>query len=443
MPPRQPKSLAESQELVQTVDLLTKAAQTVVSEWKKEADILNNPATTTRPHAYPITATLPSHGLYEAQRIVLAATGKLTELVSEPSERLIEVAAQYQESRALYIAAERRIADILAGQGGGGGGGGSSSNGAGKHISDISKEAKIESRKLSRILRCLSSMGIFKQTGQDVFANNSISAALVSNEPLRAFIRLANGDAFSASDRLPHTLLNPQTGSSYDVAKTSWQNTIGTTKSRWEWIEERVKPEELVPSGVHYPGIPSLVLEPQPQGEDGLLSKAYPDLRFVVQDRAPVAKQGQELWLKEKPDLITSGRVKFLAHDFFTKNPVEGADIYFLRYIIHDWSDEYCVRILSAVRQSMAPHSRVLICDQVMNTTLGSPYQTSAPAPLPANYGYHTRFSHSRDITMMATINGIERTPEEFKAIIEAAGLKIRQILAVRSQVSLIEAELA
>jgi hypothetical protein len=100
------------------------------------------------------------------------------------------------------------------------------------------------------------------------------------------------------------------------------------------------------------------------------------------------------------------------------------------------------VKILKGVKNSMTSTSRLLIVEQVMNTTLGSPELPSAPAPLPANYGYHTRFSHSRDLTMMASINGIERTPEEFKVIIEAAGLKIKQIWGVRSQVSLIEAVL-
>jgi hypothetical protein len=28
------------------------------------------------------------------------------------------------------------------------------------------------------------------------------------------------------------------------------------------------------------------------------------------------------------------GRVKFMKHDFFTCNPVHGADIYWLRYIL-------------------------------------------------------------------------------------------------------------
>ncbi len=87
----------------------------------------------------------------------------------------------------------------------------------------------------------------------------------------------------------------------------------------------------------------------------------------------------------------------------------------------------------------MGPHSRILVCDQVMNTTLGSPELTSAPAPLPANYGYHTRYSHTRDLAMMSIINGIERTPAEFKDIVERAGLKLQKIWDCRSAVSLVE----
>ncbi|KAL1962454.1 hypothetical protein VTN77DRAFT_9655 [Rasamsonia byssochlamydoides] len=128
-----------------------------------------------------------------------------------------------------------------------------------------------------------------------------------------------------------------------------------------------------------------------------------------------------------------------MTHNFFDQNPVEGADVYWLRYILHDWSDDYCVWILKALQPSMRENSRVLICDQVMNTTVGSEGIKPAPEPLPANYGYFTRYSHQRDITMMSVINGIERTPAEFKAIIEQAGLVMSKIYDCRSQVSLVE----
>jgi hypothetical protein len=88
---------------------------------------------------------------------------------------------------------------------------------------------------------------------------------------------------------------------------------------------------------------------------------------------------------------------------------------------------------------SMGESSRLLICDQVMNTTLGCEEVKSAPEPLPANYGYFTRYSHQRDIAMMELINGIERTPAEFKDIVQSAGLVLRKIYDCRSQVGLIE----
>ena len=40
---------------------------------------------------------------------------------------------------------------------------------------------------------------------------------------------------------------------------------------------------------------------------------------------------------------------------------------------------------------------------------------------------------------MMSIINGIERTPAEFKSIIEQAGLSMAKIYNCRSQVSLVE----
>ena len=84
-------------------------------------------------------------------------------------------------------------------------------------------------------------------------------------------------------------------------------------------------------------------------------------------------------------------------------------------------------------------NSRVLICDQVMNTTLGCPELEPAPAPLPANYGYYTRYSHQRDLCMMGIINGIERTPLQFRELVEKAGLKVERIWECRSQVSIVE----
>lgn len=74
-----------------------------------------------------------------------------------------------------------------------------------------------------------------------------------------------------------------------------------------------------------------------------------------------------------------------------------------------------------------------------MNTTLGCAELQPAPAPLPANFGYHTRYSHQRDLAMMSIINGIERKPSEFRDLAQTAGLKLTRIVECRSQVGLVE----
>lgn len=92
------------------------------------------------------------------------------------------------------------------------------------------------------------------------------------------------------------------------------------------------------------------------------LSHLYPNLKFIVQDRAPVLKQAEsEVWPRENPAALESGRVQFIPHDFFEPNPIKHADVYWLRYILHDWSDDYCVNILKSIQKAMGPRSRILI----------------------------------------------------------------------------------
>lgn len=144
-------------------------------------------------------------------------------------------------------------------------------------------------------MRTLCSIHIFKEVAPDVFANNSISAALVSNEPLTAYILLLYGsttisktslhgpqaynensgfDLYSASDHLPKTLSNPIKGPSYDVAVTPWQDAIGTTKSRWEWLGEKTTVAELKSQSPGYPGC----ITPPPGDENSLVTRPELDI---------------------------------------------------------------------------------------------------------------------------------------------------------------------
>lgn len=84
-----------------------------------------------------VEGSLPPKPLFDAQRTLLSAAGMITELVSDPSSRIIEVALQQFEARALHLAAATRVPEILAGKGE-----------AGCSVKEISARIGVESRKL-------------------------------------------------------------------------------------------------------------------------------------------------------------------------------------------------------------------------------------------------------------------------------------------------------
>ena len=59
-----------------------------------------------------------------------------------------------------------------------------------------------------------------------------------------------------------------------------------------------------------------------------------------------------------------SERVSFQAHDFFAPQTVAG-DVYLLRHICHNWSDENAARILRNLVPAMKSSSRILLVEVV------------------------------------------------------------------------------
>lgn len=67
------------------------------------------------------------------------------------------------------------------------------------------------------------------------------------------------------------------------------------------------------------------------------------------------------------------GNVTYQAHDFFDAQPVVGADVYFLRHVMHNHPDAECVAILRALLPALREGGRVLVSEYVV-----PPYQDLA-----------------------------------------------------------------
>ncbi|KAI0844633.1 putative O-methyltransferase [Daldinia vernicosa] len=142
-------------------------------------------------------------------------------------------------------------------------------------------------------------------------------------------------------------------------------------------------------------------------GPAHVLAAGTHHLQVVVQDLpGPVTKGAETL-----PSTLMS-RVIFEAHDFFEPQPRRDVDAFYLRWILHNWSDKNAIRILKALVPGMKHGTRVIINEYVLKD------------------GPETRYTrkHHRnlDLIMFAVWNAKERTEANWKEIIEAVDSRLR-----------------
>ncbi|CCM04641.1 uncharacterized protein FIBRA_06825 [Fibroporia radiculosa] len=436
----------KSRQLRSLIRLLTDAAEVVIREWDA-------------PKVAPLNigSQLPSQDMFEARRIILGACGMCADLVQDPLSRLSEITCGYIPARALHIAAQACLFDLLA----------SADPVEGISIHEISCRTGINESKLVRILRCLCSIHVFAEVKLNHFTNTPTSAAVVGNEPFRSWILIGGAETFAASYKLPAIIMDPVKTHSLSHRESALQEVLDTKLTLWEYLETGVSQEDgtigprpelrtwslAMIGGAQMNGPPLLCDFPWEKhngctivdvgagvGSMSLeLAKIMPITRFHVQDRGAVIQDARAIWMRELPEAIGSNRVNLMAHDFFTEQPIKGADIYLLRYILHDWPDKDCITILKLLRDAMARNSCLLVADYLLNTTIGSSRLKSAPHPLPANYGVAQIFSNMHDLSMMSLFNGMERSPNELEDLGRQAGLEVVRIWECRGYMSIVE----
>ena len=114
-------------------------------------------------------------------------------------------------------------------------------------------------------------------------------------------------------------------------------------------------------------------------------------------------------------------RVTIESGSFFEGVPV-GGDAYLLSHVIHDWSEEQCLRILGNCRQAMQPGSRLLLVEMVL-----PPGNRPHPGKL-------------LDMMMLVGPGGRERTEQEYGELLRRVGFRLTRVVPTESAVSVIEA---
>ena len=123
-------------------------------------------------------------------------------------------------------------------------------------------------------------------------------------------------------------------------------------------------------------------------------------IRFQVQDLLHVVPSA----VKELPAELAE-RVEFKAHNFLEPQPsTPPSDAFLLRWILHNWPDAYCMRLLRALVPAMRPGVKLLIYELV-----------TPDAPVRDLTG---RIVTQMDIMMASCFGGRERRRLDFEILL-------------------------
>lgn len=145
--------------------------------------------------------------------------------------------------------------------------------------------------------------------------------------------------------------------------------------------------------------------------------QANPRLRGIVLDLPNIVPDAQAA----AKAAGLHDRVEIVGGDFFETVP-EG-DLYLLKYILHDWDDAACIRILRNCRKAARPGARIAIIEVLLEAG-------DVVASL-------------MDLNMLVMSTGRERTLDEYRDLLAAAGFGGVTVTRTRTPMVILTATVA
>ncbi len=310
----------------------------------------------------------------------------------------------YQVSRMIRLVADLAIADKIAPSGQ-------------RTVESLAEECDVVPGPLLRILRALSSCRVF-QTSRE---------GLVEHSPLSLLLRTDTPSSLHHAARIWTTPGPWSAWGALDAALTGGTpHHAAWGMRRFEYLREHPDEARLFDAFMaHSPDdrhraiaaaydFSNAELIVDVGGGNGealrMILARFPKPRGLVLDKEHVIEA-------ITPEARLDGRIAAEGGSFFERVP-PGGDLYLLNWVLHDWSDEDCGRILRTCRAAMKAHARLLIGELMLE-----------PDPAvgdPAGYLI--------DVHMMVSFGEArERTEAEFRDLLATSGFAVERVILTAS----------
>ena len=328
-----------------------------------------------------------------------------------PRAKLFHMITGSWVTQSIYAAARLGLADLIGD--------------TPKTAAELAREADAAADPVYRLLRALTGLGLFDQDEQGRFSLTEMGALLRSDRPDTAHAMiLTSGEFFYQAwgnflhsvktgecafdktfgqDLFSYLSENPQHGGDFDQCMA----TVHGAES-----------EGVVAS---YDFSPYKTVADVGGGKGSLLARVLLDnehLQGMLVDIPPVIPRAEEYLGQTR----IRDRVRLIEGNFFASVP-EGADLYMLRHVIHDWDGEEANTILGHCRKAMHADARLLLIECVVPE------------------GNDFNFGKLLDLNMLVVSGGKERTEREFADLLAENRMRLNRVIHTRvPRVSIIEA---
>ncbi len=325
-----------------------------------------------------------------------------------PAQVIQDLAVAYWASRCLHLVAEFGVADHLGD--------------APETADSLAKACGVQSSALNRILRALANHGVFVYDGQR-YSHNAASRTLRSD---------AGGSTRSLA-RMMGLKVHWDAYRELDVTLRTGTPAIATVTDGGLFPHLRAHPEQARLFHEAMAGKSFAQVGPVVEAYDfrgfktiGDIGGGLGHLLHGVLDQA-TGSRGVLFDLPQVIDLArqrADPRVTYAGGDFF-KDPIPPCDAYLMMTVLHDWSDDEAVAILSNLKSNAPRAARVLLVEGIVRAET------------------RNDFVKDLDIEMLVMATGRERTQAEWDSVLTRAGLRLTRVIPAGAWSSIIEAQIA
>ncbi|KAJ5817766.1 hypothetical protein N7447_007774 [Penicillium robsamsonii] len=286
-------------------------------------------------------------------------------------------------------------------------------------VDELASGKSVDPLLMSRVLRFLAANRFITETDKNLFTGNKSTRGL-SDPRIQGGLLHAFHISVPAYQALPEYLQENKYQNTTG-GRCAWHKSANTDLEFFPWAKQNPEILKYFQQLMSIPRDGSWldVMPFEDEANDTTDRKLFVDIGGNIGHQCArllakhpklagrVVLQDLEETIRRAPEV---NGVDFMVHDFFTQQPVKGAKFYYLRAILHDWEDDKSVEILKQIIPAMSEDSQILIDDLALPNT-----------------GVHW-WSTCIDMQMYIMHGAMERTVDQWYALLDKAGLKVKEI---------------